>query len=133
MVEQGRGGCIINMASIAAKGFRETSNAAYAASKGAVLSMTLVAAHVLAEYSITVNAICPGITRTPMFDHMMSRRSAESNVPITQLQQELANTVPIRRFNEAEDVAALAVFLATPGARNITGQSINVDGGLIMH
>jgi NAD(P)-dependent dehydrogenase (short-subunit alcohol dehydrogenase family) len=133
MVAQGEGGRIVNTASIAAKGFRETSNAAYAASKGAVLAMTLIAAHAVAEHSINVNAICPGVTRTPMFDGMMSRRSVESEVPVPELEAELAKTIPIQRFNEAEDIAALAVYLAGPGSRNITGQSINVDGGLVMH
>ncbi len=63
MVDQGNGGSIINTASIAGKGFRETSNAAYAASKGAVLALTLIAAHALGEHSIRVNAICPGDAR----------------------------------------------------------------------
>ena len=133
MVEQAEGGSIVNTASIAAKGFRETSNAAYAASKGAVVAMTLIAAHALGEHSIRVNAICPGVTRTPMLDGMISQRSVETETPVAQLESELAETIPIRRFNEAADIAALAVFLAGPGGRNITGQSINVDGGLVMH
>jgi len=133
MVDQADGGSIVNTASIAAKGFRETSNAAYAASKGAVVAMTLIAAHALGEHSIRVNAICPGVTRTPMLDGMISQRSVETETPVAQLEAELADTIPIRRFNEAADIAALAVFLAGPGGRNITGQSINVDGGLVMH
>ena len=66
MIEQGNGGRIINIASIAGKGYSGTSNAAYAASKGAVISMTMIAAHQLGQYDINVNAICPGSTITEM-------------------------------------------------------------------
>ena len=62
MIAQGEGGRIINIASIAGKGYSGTSNAAYAASKGAVLAMTMVAAHQLGQHDINVNAICPGST-----------------------------------------------------------------------
>ena len=132
MVDQGNGGSITNISSIAAKGFRETSNAAYAASKGAVMAMSLTAAHALGEHSIRVNAICPGVTRTPMMLGVFAERSVEREVPFSELEAQLNEMIPLGRFNEAEDIAALAVFLAGSG-RNITGQSINVDGGLIMH
>jgi NAD(P)-dependent dehydrogenase (short-subunit alcohol dehydrogenase family) len=132
MVEQGRGGRIINTASIAGKGFRDTSNAAYAASKGAVISMTLIAAHQLAKHDINVNAICPGVTRTSMLENFMAKRSNERGVSQAELEAELARTVPIGRYNEPDDIAAMTVFLAGPGARNITGQTFNVDGGLVM-
>ena len=62
LIRQGQGGRIINIASIAGKGYSGTSNAAYAASKGAVISMTSIAAHQLGGYDINVNAICPGST-----------------------------------------------------------------------
>ena len=66
MIDQGTGGRIINIASIAGKGYSRASNAAYSASKGAVLAMTQIAAHQLAQHDINVNAICPGITLTSM-------------------------------------------------------------------
>ncbi len=132
MVDQGNGGSITNIASIAAKGFRETTNAAYAAAKGAMISMSLTAAHALGPHAIRVNAICPGITRTPMQLDVFTKRAAERGIPLSELEGMMNEMIPLRRFNEPEDIAALAVFLAGPG-RNITGQSINVDGGLIMH
>ena len=133
MIEQGAGGRIVNIASIAGKGYSGTSNAAYAASKGAVISMTLIAAHQLARYDINVNAICPGSTITAMSTATMEQRAAERGISVAELQAQRAANIPIGRANEPEDIAAMAAFLAGPGARNITGQTINVDGGLVMH
>lgn len=133
MIEQGGGGRIVNIASIAGKGYRGTSNAAYAASKGAVISMTLIAAHQLARYDINVNAICPGSTITAMSTTTMEQRAAEMGISVDELQAQRTSNIPIGRANEPEDIAAMAAFLASPGARNITGQTINVDGGLVMH
>ena len=133
MIEQGSGGRIINIASIAGKGYSGTSNAAYAASKGAVLAMTMIAAHQLARHDINVNAICPGATLTAMGEETMAGRAATSGVSIEELAQARDARIPIGRANEPEDIAAMARFLSGPGARNITGQSFNVDGGLVMH
>ena len=133
MIEQGDGGRIINIASIAGKGYSGTSNAAYAASKGAVLSMTMIAAHQLGAENINVNAICPGSTLTEMGRQTMVGRAETAGVSIDELEQARDARIPIGRPNEPEDIAAMAVFLAGPGARNITGQAFNVDGGLVMH
>ncbi len=65
MIEAGRGGRIVNIASIAGKGYAGTSNAAYAATKGAVIAMTAIAARQLAPHGINVNAVCPGLTHPP--------------------------------------------------------------------
>ena len=133
MIAQGEGGRIINIASIAGKGYSGTSNAAYAASKGAVLAMTMVAAHQLGQYDINVNAICPGSTETDMWSETMRERAEASGVDISELSQARGAGIPIGRTNTPDDIAAMARFLSGPGARNITGQAINVDGGLVMH
>ena len=133
MIDGGRGGRIINIASIAGKGYSGTSNAAYAASKGAVLSMTQIAAHQLGRYDINVNAICPGVTRTAMSQETAIQRSQNLGVSLDELEERRNAQIPIGRANEPEDIADMAVFLAGPGSRNITGQSFNVDGGLVMH
>ena len=133
MVKQGTGGRIINTASIAGKGYRRASNAAYAASKGAVIAMTHSAASVLAEHDINVNAICPGIVQTDMLSNILSLRSTEMGLSIDAVKEMMTEEIPLGRPNDADDVAALAVFLAGPGSRNITGQAFNVDGGMIMH
>ena len=133
MIDGGHGGRIINIASIAGKGYSGTSNAAYAASKGAVIAMTHIAAHQLGGYDINVNAICPGVTRTAMSQATAVQRSQNLGISLDELEEQRSATIPIGRPNEPEDIAEMAVFLAGPGSRNITGQAFNVDGGLVMH
>lgn len=133
MIGHGDGGRIINIASIAGKGYSGTSNAAYAASKGAVISMTHIAAHQLGRYDINVNAICPGVTRTEMSINNMAQRAENLGVSTDELEAQRNAVIPIGRANEPDDIAEMAAFLAGPGSRNITGQAFNVDGGLVMH
>ena len=125
------GGRIVNIASISGRGYPGASNAAYAASKGAVIALTKTAAQQLGPHDINVNAICPGVTRTELGARNAVARAAERGITIAQLQAEQDAQIPIRRANTPEDIAAMAVFLASPGARNITGQAYNVDGGLV--
>ena len=133
MIDSGDGGRIINIASIAGKGYSGTSNAAYAASKGAVISLTHIAAHQLGGHNINVNAICPGVTRTVMSQATQVQRSQDMGIPMEELDARRSASIPIGRANEPEDIADMAAFLAGPGSRNITGQAFNVDGGLVMH
>jgi NAD(P)-dependent dehydrogenase (short-subunit alcohol dehydrogenase family) len=127
----GRGGRIINMASISGRGYAGASNAAYAASKGAVIALTKMAAQQLGRYDINVNAICPGVTRTELGQRNAAGRAQARGVTVEEMQAEQERNIPIGRANTPADIAAMAVFLASPGARNITGQSYNVDGGLV--
>ena len=126
-----REGRIINIASIAGKGYAGTSNAAYAASKGAVISLTKTASQQLGRHNINVNSICPGVTRTALSEDNMRVRAQHEGVTIEEMERRRAEVIPLKRANDPEDIAAMAVFLASPGARNITGQCYNVDGGLI--
>jgi NAD(P)-dependent dehydrogenase (short-subunit alcohol dehydrogenase family) len=125
------GGRIINIASIAGKGYAGTSNAAYAASKGAVISLTKTASQQLGMHNINVNSICPGVTRTALSQDNLHVRAQQEGISVEEMERRRAEVIPLRRANDPEDIAAMAVFLASPGARNITGQSYNVDGGLI--
>ena len=125
------GGRIINIASISGRGFKGTSNAAYSASKGAVISLTKTAAQQLGEHGITVNSVCPGVTRTAIVDEIIGTRARERGVSVDEYLEEFTKDIPIRRANDPEDIAAMVAFLASPAARNITGQSYNVDGGLV--
>jgi NAD(P)-dependent dehydrogenase (short-subunit alcohol dehydrogenase family) len=126
-----RSGRIINIASIAGRGYAGTSNAAYAASKGAVISLTKTAAQQLGRHDINVNAICPGVTKTPLSEDNMRVRAQQEGVSAEEMERRRAEAIPLRRANDPEDIAAMAVFLASPGARNITGQAYNVDGGIV--
>ena len=128
---EGDGGRIINIASIAGRGYPGTSNAAYAASKGAVISLTKTAAQQLAKHDITVNAICPGVTRTELLEQIFTTIEERQGITKAEAEARAARPIPLQRINEPEDIAAMAVFLTSPGARNITGQAYNVDGGLI--
>jgi NAD(P)-dependent dehydrogenase (short-subunit alcohol dehydrogenase family) len=130
MIGQG-GGRIINIASIAGKGYPGASNVIYAASKGAVIGMTKLAAHQLGRHDITVNAVCPGIVRTSLYMENVRVTAAAEGLTIEAVEQRAVRAVPLQRANEPEDIADMVVFLAGPGARNITGQSFNVDGGLV--
>jgi len=127
-----RSGTIINIASIAGKGYPGTSNAIYAASKGSVISLTRTAALQLARHDINVNAICPGITVTALSEANVAVRARDEGLSVEEMTRRRNAVIPLGRANEPEDVAALAVFLASAGARNITGQSLNVDGGVIL-
>jgi NAD(P)-dependent dehydrogenase (short-subunit alcohol dehydrogenase family) len=131
MIEHKTGGRIINIASISGRGYAGASNAAYAASKGAVIALTKMAAQQLGRYDINVNAICPGVTRTELGARNAVTRAAERGITVPELHAEQEKGIPIGRANTPEDIAAMAVFLASPGARNITGQAYNVDGGLV--
>ncbi len=127
-----RNGRIINIASIAGKGYVGASNVAYAASKGAVIAMTKLAALQLGKHNINVNAICPGVTRTALSDANLAVAAQQQGVTLEEMERRRADVIPLKRANDPEDIAAMVVFLASSGARNITGQSFNVDGGLIL-
>ncbi len=129
MREQGSGR-IVNIASIAGKGYRGTSNVAYAGTKGAVIAMTRIGASQLARYGINVNSICPGVTRTALFDQVIDELVERNGGTREQAEAKAVRSVPLRRANDPEDIASLAVYLASDAARNVTGQSWNVDGGL---
>ena len=129
-------GRIINIASVASKvGSKYT--AAYTASKHGVLGLTRALAVELTPH-ITVNAICPGYVNTPMTDatiaNMIARKSASArtNMTFEQARGYLEKLNPQNRLIEPDEVAAVALLLASDSAQGITGQAINVDGGAVM-
>ena len=102
-----------------------------AGTKGSVIAMTRIAASQLARYDINVNAICPGATRTDLFQQIMGELMERQGISRGGRPKRLDVSIPLRRSNEPEDIANLAVWLASDQARNVTGQSWNVDGGLV--
>ena len=119
------GGSVINMASVASfVGFPR--DAAYCASKGALLMLTRQLAVDYSQAGVRVNAICPGFIETPQLQYYV----AEQEDPEAAL-AEVAALHPIGRVGQPDEVAATAVFLASDEASFITGASIAVDGGLL--
>lgn len=130
LLEEKLPGRIINISSIAGRNaFPNLS--AYSASKAAVIGFTRSLAVELGASDITVNAICPGSVETEMFQNVLKRLSAESGKPLSQIIAEQTALIPLGRFQKPEDVAALALFLASDGAKNISGEVINLDGGVV--
>lgn len=135
MVKQ-NGGCLINTSSGQGRqGFIYTPH--YAASKMGVIGITQSLAQELAQWNITVNAFCPGIIESEMWDYndrvwgeILS--SDKKRYGKGELMAEWVEGIPLKRAGQPGDVAGLVAFLASDDARYITGQTINVDGGLIM-
>jgi NAD(P)-dependent dehydrogenase (short-subunit alcohol dehydrogenase family) len=130
MVEQ-QWGRIINIASVTSKiGGRYI--AAYTASKHGVLGLTRALALELVPYHITVNAVCPGYVDTPLTEANVINIAGRTKMSEAQARETLANTSPQQRLIEPEEVAAVTLFLAQESSKGITGQAINVDGGMVM-
>ena len=132
MLTQDDGGRIINIASVAGQGYKGSSNAIYAGTKGAVIAMTKLAAHEFGPHGITVNAICPGVTETEIVQGIVARDAQDQGVCEDEIRARIRSNIPIGRTNTVDDVAQMVLYLASPGARNVTGQSMNVCGGLMM-
>jgi 3-hydroxybutyrate dehydrogenase len=130
LVDNG-GGRIINIASTAAR-VGEKYVAAYTAAKHGVLGLTRSLAAELVRDNITVNAICPGYVDTPMIQASIANIVKRTGMTEEEARAALEKTSPQRRFIEPDEVAALAVYLASDLARGITGQAINIDGGAVM-
>ena len=127
-----RSGKIVNTASISGKQ-PEPHFLHYGVSKAGVIHMTKSAASVLAPYHINVNAICPGSTITDMSLMATAGRAKIMGVTVEEAIKTREAQIPIGRRNQPEDIAAMAAFLASSDADQITGQAYNVDGGLLMY
>jgi 3-hydroxybutyrate dehydrogenase len=125
-----RWGRIVNIASTAAReGYPYV--AAYAASKHGLLGLTRAVAMEVATSGITVNAICPGYVATDMTRESVRRIQEKTGRSSEEALRSLEAFSPQRRLVEPEEVAALAVLLASDDARGVTGQAWNVDGGTV--
>lgn len=125
------GGSIVNVASIAGKGYVKTTNIAYAASKGAMIAMTRVAAYDLGRKGIRVNAVCPGPTETEIMTNWLAERAAALGQSVEALKADVFSESALGTTNRPEDVGDTILYLVSDMSRTITGQSVNVDGGIL--
>ena len=97
--------------------------------RGAVASWAKTMANELGQFGITVNNVLPGFTRTQRLDAIIGNTSSKKGVAVEQVESEMQEEVPMKRFGEASEIAAVAAFLASPAASYVNGVSIPVDGG----
>jgi len=117
-----RFGRIINTSSLAAKTGGLTAGTAYSVSKGAMSSLTFSLARELAPFGVTANAVAPAYVKTPMITEQLSEEQ----------RQKLLKDIPVGRFCEPEEFAHVVCFLASPLSGFITGEIIDLNGGLLM-
>jgi 3-oxoacyl-[acyl-carrier protein] reductase len=117
-----RWGRIVNTCSLAAKTGGLTAGTAYSTSKGALVSLTFSLARELAPFGVTVNGIAPGYVKTPMVTEQLTEAQ----------RQALIAQIPVGRFCEPEEFAHVVRFLVSPLAGFITGEIVDLNGGLVM-
>ena len=122
LMKRQRGGRIVNLASIAGRGFSDSASSAYAAAKGGIIAMTRKLAFELGPFNITINAIAPSLT-------LSERLSPRWNQMAPEDQEAAIARVPLRRIARPIDQARVICFLASGDAAFVTGQTIDVTGG----
>ena len=136
MVRLGNGGRVVNIASNAGKQ-ASADGAAYSASKFAVIGLTQASAMDLAPHGITVNAVCPGPINTDRMSYWERDQAAQRGLTQEEFRAQVvaasSDRTPLGRIAEPEDVANLVAFLSGPDSSLITGQSYNVNGGILFH
>ncbi|MFC0206400.1 SDR family NAD(P)-dependent oxidoreductase [Novosphingobium soli] len=126
-----RTGAIVNFSSSAGwDGMVRKSH--YSAAKGALRILTKTVAREVGEYGIRCNCVVPGAIATDLMVNYMKRVAGEQGRSVEEVEAAIVAPLPLKTFSSPEDVARLALFLASDEARTITGQSINVDAGLVM-
>jgi NAD(P)-dependent dehydrogenase (short-subunit alcohol dehydrogenase family) len=134
---EARRGTMLFLASVAGQIGSQT-DPPYSASKAALINFAQCAARDLAPFGVRVNALCPGMVDTPLNRSVhaawVNRQPAGERPDFEAWSAEkIRRLVPLGRWQQPEDIAAMAVFLASPRAGEVTGQTINVDGGYVMH
>ncbi|MFF2840607.1 SDR family NAD(P)-dependent oxidoreductase [Paenarthrobacter sp. NPDC057981] len=128
MIESGRGAILFTASNSALKAF--PNQAAYAASKGGVISLARQMSLDFAKHGIRVNSICPGMVVTPLVEDMYRKREEFTGVPMKEALEATAARYPMGRTGTPDDIAAMAAFLQSDEASWITGQAFTVDGGI---
>jgi NAD(P)-dependent dehydrogenase (short-subunit alcohol dehydrogenase family) len=124
-------GKIVNISSLAGK--RGSAGIVhYCASKFAVIGITQALAKELAEHDINVNAVCPGILPTAMWEVLLEARAKRQRLSRKRVWDRWMAQIPLGRPQTPEDIANLVLFLSSAVSRNITGEAININGGMYM-
>jgi NAD(P)-dependent dehydrogenase (short-subunit alcohol dehydrogenase family) len=132
IMKENGGGKIVNLGSCCSK-TGEKNNSAYCASKAGVMLLTDSLSKEWAQYNIRVNAMCPATIDTPMIDHSIKTRAAKEGRDASEFEKELLATIPLNRRGKPSEVGRLAVFLASDESSFMTGQAINITGGMEVH
>ncbi len=125
------GSAIVNLSSSSAKLASTTEVGVYAATKTTILSITRSFAYRLAPHGVRVNAICPGVIDTPMQDHVLNEVAPARGLTVDELSAARNAAVPLGRPGTATETANLIWFLCSSEASYMTGQAINITGGLV--
>lgn len=102
----------------------------YAATKWAIVGLMKSLAAELGASDIRVNALLPGIVQGPRMEAVIQARAEQTGIPVAQMREQYLEKISLKRMVSAEDVAAMALFLCSPAACNVTGQAISVDGNV---
>jgi meso-butanediol dehydrogenase/(S,S)-butanediol dehydrogenase/diacetyl reductase len=132
IIAGGRGGRIINTASIAGKRGGPMM-AAYSAAKHGVIGLTRSLALELGVFNITVNAVCPGFVETQLFEGLINMVGTTRNLNREQVLKTFVQQVPMGRMENGDDVANVVAFLASDDGGYMTGQALNICGGVETH
>ena len=127
-----KSGVVINISSQSGKS-GNSHYTAYCASKFGIIGLTQSLAVEFASLGIRVNALCPGVVLTPLWDQMIGDYAKKRNMKPEEVKPYFESKIPLGRLCTEKDVADTAVFLASDKASYITGQSINISGGAVMH
>ncbi|MBU2551113.1 MAG: SDR family oxidoreductase [Proteobacteria bacterium] len=128
---KGRASAIVNIASRAGK-TPARLNGAYSASKAAVIMVTKVMAQELAEEGIRVNAVCPGLIKTDLQEGNLALKAIVFSTSVEEAENRMTGMVPLGRMGTIDEVADLCAYLVSSRSSYITGQAINIGGGMLM-
>ncbi len=127
------GAAVVNLASIAGKTGSTVEAAAYSASKAGVLSITRTFAHAWARRGVRVNAVCPGVIETPMNDVVLEGIARARGVSAAAVEAARRDAIPLGRTASPAEVASVIAFLLSDAAGYMTGQGVNISGGLVTY
>ena len=131
MIKQ-HAGKIVNFSSMVGKE-AYANNVPYSASKFAVMGITQGVAKEVAKHNINVNAVCPGVIMTELMHKEAENMAKLQGITKEEVIQMFCEEIPLNRLQTAEDVAGVVAFLCSDLAMNMTGQGINITGGLMLH